>query len=469
MDACAVRRYPICHCPTVRLSVSEEWFLTSTRPAGLRRALGTVFGLAIAVGATVGAGILGAPGDVAAALPRANLYLLAWVFGGIITLLGANIFAELGAMLPRSGGYYNFARRAFGDGAGFFVGFADWINWCIGTPALALLAGDYLGSLIPVFHGHVVLAGFALLASLVVFQWIGVRSGGRTQTVTTLLKTVALLALVVAAFLLPHAPLPAPVPSALPSGGSLLLAFGLAMQGIIFTYDSYYAVIYCGGEIEDAGRVIPRTMFQGAFLIIGIFLLLNVAYLAVVPIGAMAHDSFVGATMARALFGPSGDVLIRVIMIVSILGTINAQIMAAPRVLHAMGQDGLAPRFVTRVNAGGTPIIALIAGLALVSGFMLLGSFSAAVAVDSVLVVLLYVLMFAAFFRLRRKEPELARPYRARGYPWLPALALVIAVVLLAGLIAADPKSAAITGVVMVVTWLAGLLVKRRRNAAVSP
>ncbi|HET9152394.1 MAG TPA: amino acid permease, partial [Gemmatimonadales bacterium] len=150
-------------------------------------------------------------------------------------------------------------------------------------------------------------------------------------------------------------------------------------------------------------------------------------------------------------------------------GTINAQIMAAPRVLHAMGQDGLAPRFVTRVNAGGTPIIALIAGLALVSGFMLLGSFSAAVAVDSVLVVLLYVLMFAAFFRLRRKEPELARPYRARGYPWLPALALVIAVVLLAGLIAADPKSAAITGVVMVVTWLAGLLVKRRRNAALSP
>lgn len=419
----------------------------------------------MAVGATVGGGILGAPGDVAAALPRTDLYMLAWVLGGGITLLGANIFAELGAMLPRSGGYYIFARRAFGDEAGFFVGFTDWINWCIGTPALALLAGEYLGGLIPLLHGHAVLAGFGLLAGLVLFQWIGVRSGGRTQTVTTVLKTIALLALVLAAFLLPHSAPRGAAAATLPSGGALLLAVGLAMQGIIFTYDSYYAVIYCGGEIENAGQVIPRTMFQGVFLIIGIFLLLNVAYLAVVPIGVMAHDSFVGATMARALFGPAGDILIRVIMIVSILGTVNAQIMAAPRVLYAMGEDGLAPRIVTRVNGGGTPIIALVAGLVLVSGFMLLGSFSAVVAVDVVLVVLLYVLMFASFFQLRRSEPDLARPYRARGYPWLPGLALLIAVGLLGGLVAADPKSAIITGVVVVLSWTVGRIVRQTRRA----
>jgi APA family basic amino acid/polyamine antiporter len=449
----------------VRLVAFSEFHLTSTRPAGLRRALGGVFGLAIAIGATIGGGILGTPGDVAAALPRTDLYMLAWVLGGGITLLGANIFAELGAMLPRSGGYYNFARRAFGDGAGFFVGFADWINWCLGAPALALLAGDYLGGLIPVLHGHATLAGFGLLAGLVVLQWIGVQSGGRTQEVTTLLKTVALLALVIAAFVLPHPAAAAAAPVALPSGGSLLLAFGLAMQGVIFTYDSYYAVIYCGGEIQDPGRVIPRTMFQGVFLIIGIFLLLNLAYLAVVPIGAMAHDTFVGATMASALFGPAGDIVIRVIMIVSILGTVNAQIMAAPRILYAMGEDGLAPHAVTRVNAGGTPIVALIASLVVISGFMLLGSFSAVVAVGVVLVVLLYVVMFATLFRLRWREPDLVRPYRARAYPWLPGLALLIVLGLLGGLIVADPKSAIITGVVVVLSWAVGRVVKQARRA----
>jgi APA family basic amino acid/polyamine antiporter len=419
----------------------------------LRRALGSVFGLAIAVGATIGGGILATPGDVAAALPDPVFYLLAWLLGAGSALLGANILSELGAMLPHSGGFYVYARRAFGEGAGLFIGYTDWVNWCIGPPALLLLAGEYLGVLFAPLAGHAALVGLALLGVLAFFQWMGVRSGARTQEITSLMKAAALLVLVGAAFFMPHAEPSAVARTAMPSGWALLLAFGVAMQGVIFTYDSYYAVLYCGGEITNPGRTIPQSMFRGLGLVIVIYFLLHAAFLAVVPIENMAHDSFVGGTVARLVFGAQGDTIIRLIMVVSILGTVNAQVMAAPRIILAMGEDGLFPRIATRVNKGGTPAIALAMSVAVMVGFFLLGSFSAVVAVDIILIVLLYVMAFASLFVLRRKEPDTPRPFRAWGYPWLPALGLLVAIGLLIGMILGDPVSAMIVGGLLVATW----------------
>jgi APA family basic amino acid/polyamine antiporter len=412
-----------------------------------------VFGLAIAVGATIGGGILATPGDVAAALPDPVFYLLAWLLGAGSALLGANILSELGAMLPHSGGFYVYARRAFGEGAGLFIGYTDWVNWCIGPPALLLLAGEYLGVLFAPLAGHAALVGLALLGVLAFFQWMGVRSGARTQEITSLMKAAALLVLVGAAFFMPHAEPAAVARTAMPSGWALLLAFGVAMQGVIFTYDSYYAVLYCGGEITNPGRTIPQSMFRGLGLVIVIYFLLHAAFLAVVPIENMAHDSFVGGTVARLVFGAQGDTIIRLIMVVSILGTVNAQVMAAPRIILAMGEDGLFPRIATRVNKGGTPAIALAMSVAVMVGFFLLGSFSAVVAVDIILIVLLYVMAFASLFVLRRKEPDTPRPFRAWGYPWLPALGLLVAIGLLIGMILGDPVSAMIVGGLLVATW----------------
>jgi APA family basic amino acid/polyamine antiporter len=445
----------------VRLVAFSEFHLTSTRPAGLRRALGGVFGLAIAIGATIGGGILGTPGDVAAALPSPVLYMLVWILGAGSALLGANILSELGAMMPSSGGLYVFGRRAFGDGVGFFIGYADWINWCIGPPALLLLAGDYLGVLFPALGGHASLVGLGLLGILGFLQWLGVRTGARTQEITSLLKTAALVALVGAAFLLPHSAPAVAVPVPLAAGWPLLLAFGVAMQGVIFTYDSYYAAVYCGGEITDPGRTIPRSMFRGLWIVIIIYLLLNTAFLTVVPIGAMAHDTFVGGTVARMIFGARGDVIIRLIMVVSILGTVNAQIMAAPRIILAMGEDGLFPRIATRVNKGGTPAIALAMSVGVMLGFFLLGSFSAVVRVAVVFSVVLYVASYTALFVLRRREPLTPRPYRAWGYPWLPILGLLIAAGLLVSIVLADYFAALVTGALLLLSWPASGVVRR--------
>ncbi len=422
--------------------------------------LGGVFGLAMVVGATVGGGILRTPGEIAAVLPAPTLFMAVWIFGGIVTLLGANSWSELGAMIPSAGGPYVYARRAFGDGVGFFVGYADWLNWCIGPVVLVLIVGEYMGGLFPALAPHALLVDFATLGMLALLQWVGVRSGGRAQELTTLLKAIAVIALIVAAFVLPHEELAA-APVVMPRGAGLIVAFGIAMQGVIFTYDAYYSVVYTSEDMLDPGISVPRSMFGGALIIIAIYLLLDLAYLAVIPVSRMAGDPFVAATMARSIFGPAGDVIIRVIMIVSLLGAMNAQLMVMPRVLLAMSRDGLFPRFASRINAGGTPTVALVLSLAVVAAFLLTGSFTAVLAMDSILIVTLYAIAFLTLFVLRRREPDTPRPWRARGYPFLPALTLAIAIALIAAMSAADPRSALVVLLLLLVSLPAARWVRR--------
>ena len=412
------------------------------------------------VGATIGAGILRTPGDIAAALPTPLLYLSAWVLGGLYSLAGANSWSELGAMIPTAGGPYVYARRAFGTGMGFFVGYADWINWCLGPVVLSLVVGEYLPGLFPALAGHATACAFGVVIVLGAFQWIGVRSGGWMQQATTVLKVAAIAVLIVAAFLAPHATI-APAAVTVPHGLPLLLAFGVAMQGVIFTYDSFHSPVYCGEDMTDPARQIPRAVFRGLWLVIGMYLMINLAYLIVVPVSRMAGDPFVGATMARAIFGPRGDTVIRVVMIVSVLGAINAQLMAIARIAFAMGRGGVFPRVASHVNRGGTPDVALGAGLLVIFGFLLSGGFDRMLAIDTLVIVAVYSCAFASVFQLRRTEPDTPRPYRARGYPLIPALALLGSLAMVAAVAAADPVSAVIVAAVFLVSWPVAKVIRR--------
>jgi APA family basic amino acid/polyamine antiporter len=266
---------------------------------------------------------------------------------------------------------------------------------------------------------------------------------------------------------LPHEELAA-VPAVVPHGTGLLVAFGVAMQGVIFTYDAYYSVVYTSEDMLDPGVSIPRSMFRGVWMIIAIYLLLCVAYLTVIPVSRMAGDPFVAATMARSIFGSTGDTIISVIVIVSLLGAMNAQLMIMPRVLLAMSRDGLFPRFGARINAGGTPTIGLALSLAVVVAFLLTGSFTKVLAMDSILIVTLYAIAFITLFVLRSREPDTPRPWRARGYPWLPALTLLVALALIAAMSIADPRSAIVVLLLLLASWPVAWAVRRRRQEAES-
>ena len=405
----------------------------------LKRVLGGVFAICAVIGTTIGGGILGTPGKIASLLPNEWWYMGMWAFGGLNALLGATVWAELGAMIPLSGGPYSFARRALGEYAGFFVGYTVWLLYCSATAALLLLIGDYAAALIPVLAGHAMQTAFGVLVALCAVNWRSVREGGRIQVVTTVGKTVALFALVAAAFIMPHASVtPLATSPALPVGPALVVAAILAMQGIIFSYDSYYCSVFFGEEVPDPGRAIPRAIFRGLAVIIPVYLLINLAFLRILPIGSMAGDPFVAGTASRALFGALGDPIIRTIVIVSVLGTLNAALMMCARVLYAMARDGLFARQATRVNPGGTPVTALLLSALVTGAFLLSGTFGAVLGVVALLMAMYYLLAYLSLIVLRRREPATPRPYRAWGYPWTTAAAIAIGVVFVGGVAYSD-------------------------------
>ena len=423
-------------------------------PGSLLRVLGKAFALAVGIGTTMGGGILYAPGTIAALLPNTWLYMAVWVFGGINALLGATVFAELGAMIPLSGGPYPFARRALGNYAGFVVGYTQWILDCAADAALLLLIGEYSYVLAPALAGHAALVAFVTLILLTVLNWHSVRQGGRIQVITTLAKTVAFGVVIGAAFLTPHAPVASSTSHLpVPHGIALVTALLLAMQGVIFAYDSYYVPIFFGEELLDPGREIPRAIFRGLAVIIVMYLLLNAAFLWVLPIARMANEPFVGGAAAQVMFGGHGDQIIRIIVIVSVLGTINAGVLMTARVLLAMGRDGLFAHHATRVNAGGTPTVALLLSTVATAAFILSRTFGAVLGVIALLIAVNYLLMFVSLIVLRRREPDTPRPYRAWGYPWTTWAAILTGVVLIVGVALSDQRNGIIALAILLASY----------------
>jgi APA family basic amino acid/polyamine antiporter len=433
------------------------------RPATgrLLQVLGLGFGLAVIIGNTIGGGILRTPGEIAARLPHPALFLGMWVAGGLYALLGAVSLAELGAMLPRSGGQYVYVRRALGAWPGFIVGWSDWISTCGSSAAMAIIIGEYVGPLVPAFADRTALTAASVVVGFGLLQWRGIRVGDIAQQLTSLLKTVALLALIAAILLLPHAVLPTPAAPPVPGGFALLAALVVGFQSVIVTYDGWSGVLYFGEEVRDPGRAVPRSMLGGVALVLVIYLALNVAFLHVVPLGRMANDPFVAATAATAVFGAAGDVIIRVLMIVSLLAGVNACQLIASRVPVAMARDRLLPERVTHVNRGGTPTASLLLSTGVALLLILTNTFETVLALLAFFFVANYALSFTTVFVLRRREPDLPRPFLAWGFPWTTGTALVGSVAFLIAAIIGDPHNSVRALLLLAASTPVFLLVRR--------
>jgi len=408
----------------------------------LLRVLGVLFGLAVTVGGVIGMGILRTPGDVARELPGEALFMGVWVLGGLYALVGTISVAELGAAWPRSGGFYVFVRRALGEYPAFVVGWSDWLSTCGTVAAVALVAGEYASKLVPALDDKAVAVAVVLACSLV--QWRGVRWGSRTQELTSLVKTLAFVALIGACFAYGGGGAEQTQPAAAttagaPAGLLLLAALTRAMQGVIYTYDGWYNAIYFGEEVRDPGRNVPRAMIGSVVLVIGIYLLFNFALLRVLGTGGMAGEPLAASAAAGKLFGERGGTVIAWVALVSLLAAVNAFMLIAPRVVYAMSRDRLFWRGAAKVNRGGTPTGALaLSTAAAVAMIVFSSAFSQLLAALAFFFVTNYASAFVSVFVLRRRDPEAPRPYRVWGYPVTPALALAGSVVFLAGAVAAD-------------------------------
>ena len=407
--------------------------------------LGVGFGLAGAVGGTIGAGILRTPGLVAAQLPSTPLVMAAWVLGGLYALLGAVCVAELAASLPRAGGWYVFADRAFGRWAGFVVGWTDWLAHCIGLAWVATTVGDYGAALLPAPWSLHPLAPQAIallsLAGFTAIQLGGVRAGSASQELLSLVKASAFLALVAACFLLPLPPAEAPVIGSVDAPRSwqaLILPAVLALQAVITTYDGWASPVYFAEEFSEPARDLPRSLIGGVLAVLALYLLLNAALLHVLPLEQLARSSLPAADAARRLVGPLGAGVITAVALISLLGLINTVVMAAPRILYGLSRDGLFPGFAASVTSGGTPAAALLLTSVGAGLLVLFGSFERLLGMGAFLYVCLPLSGIAALVVLRWREPELPRPFACWAYPLPPLLVAAVSLAFLVGDLAGE-------------------------------
>jgi APA family basic amino acid/polyamine antiporter len=400
---------------------------TATQPGKLLSVLGLAFGLAGSVGGTIGAGILRTPGLVAAQLHTPSLVLLAWLVGGLYALLGAICIAELAASLPRAGGWYVYAEQAFGRRAGWLVGWTDWLAHCIGLAWVATTVGELLAEWIPAntaaaWQGRAL--ALLVLALFSAIQLLGVRAGGASQELLSLVKAMAFLGLAAASFVLPAAVHPATAavdPDALlKTGPTLVIGAVLALQAVITTFDGWASPVYFAEEFSDPSRDLPRSLIGGVLAVLALYLLINTALLHVLPMPSQAN--LPAADAARSLLGQPGGQVISAVALVSLLGLINTVVMAAPRILFGLSRDQLMPAALSGVNPGGTPTTALVLTSACAGLLVLAGSFDHLLGMGAFLYVGLPLSGIAAQLWLRRQQPELPRPYLSWGYPLTPWL-----------------------------------------------
>jgi basic amino acid/polyamine antiporter, APA family len=385
----------------------------------LPRRLGLLDSSAIVVGTIIGSGIFVVPNLVARSLPSEPWIIAAWIFTGLLSFFGALAFAELGAMIPATGGQYVFLREAYGPLFGFLCG---WTYFFIVISAaiawLSITFATYVGyfvSLTPLVSKAIAVG---LIAAVTMVNYRGVAVGAAVQNTFTLMKVLGLAVLVGAAFLAQrHAAIPA---AAMPpaTGVVSLSGFGVAMIACLLSYDGWVALSFVAGEVKNPKRNLPLALALGLALAIGIYVLANAAYLRVLTVAEIAGSPRVGALVAERSMGPAGGAFVSITILLSIIGAINGWAMTAPRIYFAQARDGLFfRRFGTVHPRFQTPHLSIL----------MFGAWSALLAITGTYETLAAYAMYAAWVlygmtalgvaALRHAQPLRVRPYRMTGYP----------------------------------------------------
>jgi APA family basic amino acid/polyamine antiporter len=430
----------------------------------LKKTLGLSFNIAVLIGGTIGVGILRTPGIIAGMLDNYWLIIASWLFGGLYVLIGANSYAELATMLPKAGGSYNYIKRAFGDYAGFLSGWYDYICNAIPPAFYCIVISEYVIILFPALANYSTVMAISLLAAFVVLHLSGVKNGSVIQQITSFLKVICFVALVVACFMYSGVAVPA-----LKTDNSffqigLLFGFFKSLQLIIGTYNGWNSVCFFAEENDNPGKNIPKSLYSGVLLVVAIYVLVNAAFFHVLSLENIAKSNLAAADVANIIFGKNGAIIVTVISIFSLISILNAFMMIPPRILYGLSRDGFFIEKGTKVNKGGTPIVALLVS-SFVSLFLIcIGSFEVLFSFAAFISIIVWGLAYASLIKLRTKEPNLPRPYRSVWYPWTTIIAIVASVALLIGFIYSDPKSFIIIVGITIVSYPLFLVLKKKKK-----
>ena len=432
---------------------------------GFRRALGPFDATMVVVGGIIGAGIFINPYIVAQRLDSAALVLTAWIVGGGIALAGAFSFAELGSLFPQAGGQYVYLRRAFHPVVGFLFGWA--LLFMIEGGAMAAIAITFAEYTLRFLGRDVASAPLAVSAIAVVaaVNYLGVKPGSRLLNVFVVLKIVALAVLIAAGALVPAGRAPAAAAPAL--SGSVVAAFGAALIPVMFSYGGWQKANQVAEEIRRPRRYLPLAIVAGTVFVVVVYLLVNLAYLRALGRDGLAATLTPAADTARLVFGERGDRVIALGIAISTFGYLNLSVLAPTRVYFAMAADGIFFRSVSKLHPRfRTPSVAIVMQATWAIALTLTGTF--AQLIDTVVFAdwIFFGLTAAAVFVFRRRIPLGRRPdgsFRTPGYPWLPALFVVAALVIVVSVLVSNPLRSGV-GALLLATGLPAWLWWRRRN-----
>lgn len=395
----------------------------------LRRAL-TMFDLTmIAIGSTIGSGIFLTPSTIAQTLPSPWLILAAWVLGGMMALAGALTFAELGGMMPRAGGIYVYLTEAYGGLAGFLFGWAYLLIVNTGgVAALSVAFATYCGAFLPLGDGGRTALAVAGLAVVTAINLVGVKSGGVFADLFTALKLLGIALVIVVGLGWGGEAVLAPSDAPEPAGG-WAGAFAAAMVGVLWSYGGWQHVTFTAGEAKDPSRTVPRAMAAGAAVVVAVYLLCNVAYLRLLPLGSIAAADRLAVTAVEQVLGAAGGIAVAAAICISVYGTTGIYTMTAPRIYYAMAQDGVFFRKVADVHPRfRTPATAIIVQSVWAIVLILFwGTFENLISYVVFTDWIFFGLTAAAVIVLRKRQPGRERAYRVWGYPFTPLFFIGVA------------------------------------------
>jgi APA family basic amino acid/polyamine antiporter len=372
----------------------------------------------IVIGTTIGVGIFIVPGSIARQLPSSFLILSIWVITGIISFFGALAYAELGAMMPDSGGQYVYLREAYGPLTAFVCGWVAFLITQSGSiAAVSVGFGIYLSYLLPHVPGVSYWAPLAVIALFTIINYRGVRSGARTQNVFTAMKVGGLAVLIASAFLY-RTPAVHLANASLSVHGVIVV-----MLGCFLAYDGWQYIAFVAGEVRDPKRNIPLSLALGTGAVIVLYLLANVAYFRVLPISQIAATDHVAATAAEHTMGTIGATLIALTIMLSSTGAANGAILTSPRIYFAQARDGLFFQKMGEIHPRfQTPAFSILVQGVWTAILAISGSYEALISYALFAMWLFHGMTVFGVIVLRRRDPGRARPYRMWGYPVSPVL-----------------------------------------------
>ena len=407
----------------------------------LDRQLGLFDSTMMVVGIVIGSGIFMTTGLMADALPSASLILIVWLLGGLQMLAGALTYAELGAAMPKAGGQYVYLREAYGSLPAFLFGWVAFIAYLTGTnAAIAVAVAEHLGSFYPSISNHNIVIGFdyfsisggqifaiSLILILSFINYLGILFGKWIQNVFTILKIGSILFFALAGlFISTGNHIDFSINPTSMSMGSILTGMGIALVAVTWTVGGWEYVTFAAGEIKNPKKNLPLALIIGTALILVLYIMINIAYLKVLPMDSLIGELKVGEATAKSLYGPGIAGAFVVVVIISMFGSLNGNILVGPRISYAMAKDKLFfskaadvhPKFHTPGNA------IMIQGL-WASVLALSGTFEEIITLVVFVNFMMWIAASSTVFVLRKKQPELERPYKVWGYPYVPAFFII--------------------------------------------